>query len=397
MGKRLMSRFDDLIARLCPDGVPFRQMGVLMDYEQPGKYLVASKSYDDSNPTPVLTAGQTFILGRTSETNGIYPASPDSPVIIFDDFTTAFKWVDFPFKAKSSAMKMLTLKADELASLKFAYYAMQTIRYAPRDHARQWIGIYSQFRIPVPPVDVQREIVHILDLFYSLGAELKSELEARRAQYAHYRDSLFSFTEDKSVTWQPMSEVGDFIRGRRFTKEDVVPDGLASIHYGEIYTGYGVSAHEPLSRVNPEMAPSLRFARTGDVVIATVGETVEDVAKAVAWLGEADVAIHDDCLAFRHSLNPKFVAYYFQTARFHSQKNKHVARAKVKRISGDGLGSILIPVPDREEQDRIVEILDEFDALMNDRSIGLPAEISLRRAQYEHYRDRLLTFEEVGA
>jgi type I restriction enzyme S subunit len=391
-----MSRFEKLVKQLCPDGVPFRALSDLVDYEQPGEYLVASKSYDDSYSTPVLTAGQTFVLGYTNETDGIYQASPERPILIFDDFTTAFKWVDFPFKAKSSAMKMLTSKANGPASLRYIYYAMQTIKYKPQDHARQWIGIYSQFRIPVPPIDVQLEIVRILNMFHSLDKELKAELKARRTQYAHYRDLLFSFASDAKVPWPQMGEVGVFFRGRRFTKEDFVPDGIASIHYGEIYTSYGIYADATFSQVRPEMAPGLRFAATGDVIIAAVGETVEDVGKAVAWLGDGDVAIHDDCFAFRHSLNSKYVAYYFQTARFHSQKNKYVARAKVKRISGESLGQIRIPVPSRKKQDRIVKILDKFDMLLNDRLIGLPAEISLRQTQYEHYRDRLLTFEEAA-
>jgi type I restriction enzyme S subunit len=148
--------------------------------------------------------------------------------------------------------------------------------------------------------------------------------------------------------------------------------------------------------VRSELAPSLRFARTGDVVIAAVGETVDDVCKAVAWLGDEDVAVHDDCFIFRHSMNPKFVSYYFQTSAFHAEKAKHVARAKVKRVSGESLARLRIPVPPLEEQERIVAILDKFDALVNDLSIGLPAELNARREQYEHYRDRLLTFSEAA-
>ena len=102
----------------CPEGVEFVKLGELTTYEQPAKYIVNSTNYKDSYATPVLTAGQTFILGYTDETTGIYPASPDNPVIIFDDFTGAFKWVDFPFKVKSSAMKMI--KADE--SITFLRY-----------------------------------------------------------------------------------------------------------------------------------------------------------------------------------------------------------------------------------------------------------------------------------
>lgn len=186
-----MSRIDDLIQKYCPNGVEFRPLGDYLDYEQPTKYLVSSTDYDHAYQTPVLTAGQTFILGYTDETTGIYPASKDSPVIIFDDFTTAFKWVDFAFKAKSSAMKMLTPKAHAKIDFKFAYYAMLCIGYSPQDHARHWIAKYSQFKIPVPPIEVQKEIVQVLDTF----SKLEAELEARRKQYTFYRDQLLTFTE----------------------------------------------------------------------------------------------------------------------------------------------------------------------------------------------------------
>lgn len=121
-----------------------------------------------------------------------------------------------------------------------------------------------------------------------------------------------------------------------------------------------------------------------------------DVGKAVAWLGDMDVAIHDHCYVFRHEMDPAFVSYYMQTSRFHADKAKHVARTKVKTLLMDGLARVSIPVPPREEQERIVSILDKFDALVNDLSIGLPAEIAARRKQYEHYRDKLLSFEEAA-
>lgn len=193
-----------------------------------------------------------------------------------------------------------------------------------------------------------------------------------------------------------MNEIGKFIRGRRFTKDDYAPDGIGCIHYGDIYTQYGTATTATVSHVRSDMASNLRFAKPGDLVIAGVGETVEDVGKAVAWLGDGEVAIHDDCFAFHHSLNPKFVSYYFQTAAFHAEKNKFVARAKVKRLSAENLGKLTIPVPPTEEQERIVAILDKFDALVNDLGSGLPAEIKARRQQYEYYRDRLLDFREAA-
>ncbi len=193
-----------------------------------------------------------------------------------------------------------------------------------------------------------------------------------------------------------MADVGEFFRGRRFTKADYVEDGVGCIHYGEIYTHYGTSTNIVISHVQPEMKPILRFAKPGDVVVTDVGETVEDVGKAVAWMGADDVAIHDHCYAFRHSMNPKFVSYCMQTASFIAEKAKYVARTKINTLLMDGFSKIRIPVPPLEEQERIVSILDKFDALANDISIGLPAEIKARRQQYEHYRDRLLIFRETA-
>ena len=193
-----------------------------------------------------------------------------------------------------------------------------------------------------------------------------------------------------------MCEFGKFIRGRRFTKKDMVSVGIPSIHYGEIYTHYGTSATETLSFVRDDLADQLRYAKKGDVVITGVGETVKDVAKAVAWLGESAVAIHDDSFAFRSDEDPVYISYVMQTAAFHAQKDKYVSRAKVKRVGGEGLGKITVPIPPIEEQHRIVSILDKFDALVNDLSIGLPAELAARRKQYEYYRDRLLTFKALA-
>jgi type I restriction enzyme S subunit len=192
-----------------------------------------------------------------------------------------------------------------------------------------------------------------------------------------------------------LNEIGKFVRGRRFTKADYVESGINAIHYGEIYTQYGVWTDKVISQVRLDMASTLRYAQPGDVVITGIGETVDDVGKATAWIGDEEVAIHDDCYAFHHDMNPKFVSYCMQTTSFISKKAKYVARTKVKRLLLDGFSKIRIPVPPREEQDRIVAILDKFDTLTNSISEGLPHEIELRRKQYAHYRDKLLNFVEL--
>jgi type I restriction enzyme, S subunit len=188
-----------------------------------------------------------------------------------------------------------------------------------------------------------------------------------------------------------MGEIGIFIRGRRFTKADVVPDGIPSIHYGEIYTHYGVAAKSARSHVRRDLADKLRFAEPGDVVIAAVGETVEDVAKAVAWLGSESVAIHDDTFLFRSALNPKFVSYFMRTSGFHAQKNKYVARAKVKRLSGESLAKIRMPVPPLGVQAEIVRILDRFTELEAGLQAELKAELEARRRQHAYYFQSLLS------
>ncbi len=150
------------------------------------------------------------------------------------------------------------------------------------------------------------------------------------------------------------------------------------------------------SFIDPDFATRLRKASMGDLVIATTSEDDEAVAKAVAWLGDKDVAVSGDAYIFKHTLNPKYISFFFQTELFRSQKKSRITGAKVRRISGESLAKIRIPVPSLEEQARIVAILDKFDTLVNDLGSGLPAEIKARRHQYEHYRDRLLTFREAA-
>ena len=175
------------------------KLGDVIDYTQPTKYLVESTEYDDEFATPVLTAGKTFILGYTDETNGIYDASVENPVIIFDDFTTDNKWVDFPFKAKSSAMKMLRLskKGEEVTTLRWVYLCMQCIKYTPQDHSRHWISKHSEFTIPIPPLELQNKLVGTIDKFSEyvndISVGLPAEIKLRQQQYEYYRAKLLSF------------------------------------------------------------------------------------------------------------------------------------------------------------------------------------------------------------
>lgn len=191
----------NLVNSLCPEGLSYSKLGDVLDYEQPSKYIVHSTNYDDAYETPVLTAGQSFILGYTNETDGHYKASRENPVIIFDDFTTGSHWVDFEFKVKSSAMKMLKPKAGmDNINFRYVYYAMSDIDFIPSSHARHWIGIYSQFDIPMPPKPVQDEVARILDELSEISNKLINNLEReitiRTELFERYRNKALHLREE---------------------------------------------------------------------------------------------------------------------------------------------------------------------------------------------------------
>ena len=341
-----------------------------------------------------MTAGKTFILGYTDETDGINKAS-ETPVMIFDDFTTANKWVDFDFKAKSSAMKMIKSKDESKFLLKYIYYWLNTLPsgLVDRDHKRQWISNYSKKKIPIPPLETQKEIVRILDTFKDLIFMLSSELNSRKKQYHYYREHFFRFTEGE-VEMKCLSEIGQFQRGKRFVKTDIISDGVPCIHYGEMYTHYGTWADKTKSFVSEKLVKNkkLRVAEQGDVIMVAAGETIEDIGMGTAWFGNEGVVTHDACFSYRSSLNPKYIAYYSRTKLFHDQIRRHIRSGKISAINAKGLGKAMIPVLSMKDQLRIVSILDKFDILTKSLSEGLPKEINLRQKQYEYYRDILLTF-----
>ena len=150
----------------------------ILDYEQPTKYIVDSTEYDDSYQTPVLTAGKTFILGYTNETEGIFRATP---VIIFDDFTTSNNYVDFDFKVKSSAMKILKLKHSVEANIKLVYEFMQKVQFSIGEHKRYWISEYQYMNIPFPSFAEQTKIANFLSSIDSKIEHIQKQLNAIKA------------------------------------------------------------------------------------------------------------------------------------------------------------------------------------------------------------------------
>jgi type I restriction enzyme S subunit len=416
-----MSKLQDLIQELCPNGVEYKKLGDLLDYEQPTHYIVKSTEYNDSYNTPVLTAGQTFILGYTNEENGVYKANKDYPTIIFDDFTTSFHWVDFNFKVKSSAMKMLRPKPTFEGSFKYIFYAMECIQFEAVNHTRHWISKYSQFEIPLPHPEVQEEIVKILDRFAVYTAELQAELQARKEQYEYYRNLLLNFNhaygaadeqQKKSVTtwgghsyeiqWKTLGEIGKFYGGLTGKSKTDFDNGNAKyVTYMNVFNNLAINT-DIKDKVKISMNENQNIIEYGDAIFTGSSETPEEcgMSSVLTKKIEEPLYLNSFCFGLRFNdktiFNPEFLKHLLRSKLLREQIKKTANGVTRFNVSKKLFAKILVPIPPLELQERIVAILDKFETLVNDLSQGLPAEIAAVQEQYEYYRNKLLTFKQIA-
>ena len=285
-------------------------------------------------------------------------------------------------------------------------YLFHTLKNKERDlqQSKQGAGIPGlnrntlyKLNIPIPSLSEQQRIVGILDTFTASIDNLKEQIALRRKQYNWLLDKLYysnkaellKAKESGNVDVKTLDEIGTFIRGKRFVRTDVVPEGVPCIHYGDMYTYYGVWAEKTPTHLTKEVAEKLRFAQKGNVIIVGAGENDIDIGVGVAWLGDEDVVVHDACYIFKHDMNPKYLSYFMRSMNYHLQIRMGVVDGKICSISAKELGRTLIPVPSLPEQQRIVSILDTFEASIQ----NLEAQLKQREKQDEYYRNKLLTFE----
>jgi len=202
-------------------------------------------------------------------------------------------------------------------------------------------------------------------------------------------DHLIAELCPEGVEFKTLREIGQLVRGNGMPKSDFTEAGVGAIHYGQIYTYYGTWAKETRSFVAPETAAKLAKVDPGDVIITNTSENLEDVGKAVAWLGDSQIVTGGHATVFKHAQDPKYIAYWLQTPDFFVQKKRMATGTKVIDVSAKALEKVLIPVPPLEVQREIVRVLDLFTTL----EAELEAELEARRRQYAHYRDSLLTFD----
>lgn len=359
-----MSRIDELIQELCPDGVDYVDLGSVVRIHNGSDYkglgagdvpVYGSGGVMTTVDTPVHYGPSVLIPRKGSLGNLFYVDEP-------------FWTVDTIFYTEIDSSRLIP---------KFFYYVMSTQRLAEKNQAggvpSMTQAYLKRLRIPVPPLEVQREIMQVLDRFTQLEAELEAELEARRSQYEHYRTEFLTFGDD--IPWRLLGEIATVGTGRHDTK-DATPDG-EFIFYAR--------GREPL-RLDSYDFDERAIITAGDG--AGVGK--------VFHFADGKYALHQR--AYRvvpgEQLDSRFI-YHYLVSDFSRYLERTSVHASVTSLRRPMFLKYPVPVPPRAEQERIVATLDKLDALVNDISIGLPAELTARRKQFECYRDRLLTFKEA--
>ena len=243
--------------------------------------------------------------------------------------------------------------------------------------------------IPIPTISEQQRIVDILNTFTSSIDNLKQQIAQRRKQYEYYRDLLLDLEGKDYKDVHSWGEFAEMIKGNGVQKVDFVEDGIGCIHYGQIYTHYGSFTYTTNKFVSKEVFDKAKKASKGDIIMTDTSENVEDICKSVAYLGENDIAVSNHALIIKHNQNSKFLSYSTLTKSFFNQKRKVVVGVKVSGIKPEHLAQIKIYLPSLDEQQRIVSILDTFEASI----ANLEAQLAQREKQYKYYRNKLLTFE----
>lgn len=291
------------------------RLGDVLIYEQPTKYLVEKDVYNNDFKTPVLTAGKTFVLGYTNEEDGIFE---NVPVIIFDDFTTAFHHVDFPFKVKSSAMKILSVVKDR-ANLKYLYYKMQTISINTDLHKRYWISKYSQIQIPLPSIEIQQQIAARLDKADEIRRYNKQLLE----KYDQLTQSLFldmfgdPVKNEKGFNIIQLKDQCKVKGGKRVPKGDNLVSentGLPYIKAGNIKNG--IVTTKDLEYLLPDTQQKIKnyIVDEGDVCITVVGANIGDIGVVPKVLDKANLTENANKILIKNKdiLNNSYLAFYLQ-------------------------------------------------------------------------------------
>lgn len=356
----------------------FEELEQCLDYLQPTPYLVESTDYKNEYETPVLTAGKTFILGYTNEKDGIY--TENLPVIIFDDFTTASQFVDFPFKTKSSAMKILLAKNGN--NIKFVYEAMQTMNYEVGVHKRHWISVFSKLKIPLPNPQEQQKIASCLSSLDEVIAAHSQKLDLLKDHKKGLMQNLFPqegenvpkyrFKEfEKDGEWVEKT-LGDLIeiKGRigyrGYTLADIVDKGEGAISMSPSNINeFGTLSFTKSTYITWEKyeeSPEIML-ENGFTVLVKTGSTYGKVA-FINNLKEKTTINPQLVVLKPKTVNAYFLYLLVANAAIQKQINATVVGGAIPTLSQESISNFEILVPKTKEQEKISECLSSLNELI---------------------------------
>lgn len=374
-----------MIKRLCPKGVESVKLG---------DYIILYTGEQLNKANMFKMGSYPVINGGVSASGFVEAYNEQANTITISQGGASAGYVNFikvPFWAGAHCF-VIKPNSDNL-NKRFLYHYIKGQEFFIQQ-CQQGAGIPSvnsdkikKLLIPLPPLSIQQEIVSVLDSFTTLIDKMKKEVEMRKKQMECYRERLMSPKEGWTV--KTLGEIGTFTRGSGLQKSDLRDAGFPCIHYGQIHTFYNFAAYKTKSFCDENYAKKLKKGKTGDLLIATTSEDVEACCKAVAWLGDSEVAYSTDSYCYSHDQDPKFMAYLFQTEMFAKQKRMAATGAKVVRVSGEAMATFSFALPPLSKQREIARTLDIFEEYIQ----RLEKLISLRQKQYEYYREKLLTFE----
>ena len=394
-----MSKLEQLIRELCPNGAEEKRVDEVCDISR-GR--VMSKDYIRDN------AGEYPVYSSQTENEGVLGL-----ISTYDYEGEYLTWTTDGANAGSifyrlgkfsitNVCGLLKVKSEDVLT-RYLFYVLtiEAPKYVSRGmgNPKLMSNVMARIKIAIPPLQVQSEIVRILDNFRKLTAELRAELTAeltaRKKQYEYYRDHLLTF-DDKIPKVRLKDIATDIFRGFGIKRDQVTEDGIPCVRYGEIYTTYNTWFGKCVSHTQLEYVPSPKYFEYGDILFAITGESVKDIAKSIAYVGHEKCLAGGDIVVMKHKQNPKYLAYVLSTYDARQQKSKGKVKSKVVHSSILAIEDIVVPLPSLDTQERLVSVLDNFEAICSDLNICLPEEMEARQKQYEFYRDALLTFAETG-
>lgn len=332
------------------------ELGELLSYEQPTPYIVESTDYNDAYKTPVLTAGKSFILGYTNEENNIYNKLP---VIIFDDFTTASRYVNFPFKVKSSAMKILTPNT-ELVIPQYIYYRMQIIELDHSTHKRYWIQQFSKIKVAIPPITEQQRIVdRIEELFSQLDSAVET-LQKTKQQLAVYRQAVLKEAFSNIKDTATIREVSTLVTsGSRGWAKYYSNQGAKFIRIGNLTRDSIDIVFDDVQYVElPDKAEGLRSKLQPNDVLVSITADLGSIGLVPQNIGEAYINQHIAVVRFKNTDQGKFMAWYLKSDYGQKDLLKNKRGAGKLGLGLDDIRDSKVPVVSDDVAESIVNIIE---------------------------------------